>query len=148
METLLRIQDIEKYYGSKSYITKAVDHISFEVQKGEFLGIMGASGSGKSTLLNCISTIDRVTSGHIYLEDTDITELKDKKMAVFRQENTGSVGKWIFTERGRDGCNLYNHLWNQFGVDEICIKKGECNGNHSVPVDGGRRCSDWLWIFT
>ena len=79
MGTLLRIQDIEKYYGSKSYITKAVDHISFEVQKGEFLGIMGASGSGKSTLLNCISTIDRVTSGHIYLEDTDITELKDKK---------------------------------------------------------------------
>lgn len=91
METLLRIQDIEKYYGSKSYITKAVDHVSFEVQKGEFLGIMGASGSGKSTLLNCISTIDRVTSGHIYLEDTDITELKDKKMAVFRQENLGFV---------------------------------------------------------
>ena len=63
------------------------------------------------------------------------------------QPVTGSVGKWIFTERGRDGCNLHNHLWNQFGVDEICIKKGECNGNHSVPVDGGRRCSDWLWIL-
>ena len=83
--------DIGRVCGSKSYITKAVDHISFEVQKGEFLGIMGASGSGKSTLLNCISTIDRVTSGHIYLEDTDITELKDKKMAVFRQENLGFV---------------------------------------------------------
>lgn len=91
MKTLLKIEDIEKYYGAKSYVTKAVDHISFDVKEGEFLGIMGASGSGKSTLLNCISTIDQVTSGHIYLEGKDITTLKDKQMAKFRQDNLGFV---------------------------------------------------------
>ena len=65
---LLKVAQIEKYYGSKSSLTKAVDDISFSVDEGEFVAIMGASGSGKTTLLNCISTIDRVTSGHIYLE--------------------------------------------------------------------------------
>lgn len=72
MEKILRIEKIEKYYGNKNNITKAVDNISFDVNGGEFVAIMGASGSGKSTLLNCISTIDKVTSGHIYLKDADI----------------------------------------------------------------------------
>ena len=75
MEKILRIEKIEKYYGNKNNITKAVDNISFDVNGGEFVAIMGASGSGKSTLLNCISTIDKVTSGHIYLKDADITIL-------------------------------------------------------------------------
>ena len=65
METILKIENIEKYYGNKSNITKAIDNISFSVEKGEYVAIMGASGSGKTTLLNCISTIDRVSSGHI-----------------------------------------------------------------------------------
>ena len=65
MENILQVQSIEKYYGSKSNLTKAIDNISFNVTRGEFVGIMGASGSGKTTLLNCISTIDKVTSGHI-----------------------------------------------------------------------------------
>ena len=75
-ETILRVEDIQKYYGNKGNLTKAVDHISFSVDRGEFLGIMGASGSGKTTLLNCISTIDTVTSGHIYVEGQDITKLQ------------------------------------------------------------------------
>ena len=62
-DAILQVDDIQKYYGNKGSLTKAVDHISFQVCKGEFLGIMGASGSGKTTLLNCISTIDTVTSG-------------------------------------------------------------------------------------
>ena len=62
METILKIENIEKYYGNKSNITKAIDNISFSVEKGEYVAIMGASGSGKTTLLNCISTIDRVSS--------------------------------------------------------------------------------------
>lgn len=88
---LLRIQQIEKYYGSKSSLTKAIDDMSFSVEQGEFVAIMGASGSGKTTLLNCISTIDRVTSGRIFLENTDITSLKGKKLGQFRREKLGFI---------------------------------------------------------
>ncbi len=88
---LLRICQIEKYYGNKSSLTKAIDDISFTVREGEFLAIMGASGSGKTTLLNCISTIDKVTAGHIYLENTDITKLKGKELNRFRREKLGFI---------------------------------------------------------
>lgn len=89
--SLLRIENIEKYYGNKSSLTKAIDGISFSVEKGEFISIMGASGSGKTTLLNCISTIDRVTAGHIYLEDEDVTALKGKALNRFRREKLGFI---------------------------------------------------------
>ncbi|WP_028517076.1 ABC transporter ATP-binding protein [Ruminococcus flavefaciens] len=88
---LLKLENVEKYYGSRSCLTKAVDNISFDVEKGEFTAIMGASGSGKTTLLNCISTIDRVTAGHIYLENTDITALKGKALNKFRREKLGFI---------------------------------------------------------
>lgn len=88
---LLKIDKIEKYYGNKSNLTKAIDGISFAVEKGEFVAIMGASGSGKTTLLNCISTIDKVTSGHIYLEESDITKLKGKELNKFRREKLGFI---------------------------------------------------------
>ena len=91
MAKILRIENMEKYYGNKGNITKAVDNISFEVKKGEFLAIMGASGSGKTTLLNCISTIDRVTSGHIYVNDKDITRLRGNGLNKFRREELGFV---------------------------------------------------------
>lgn len=88
---LLKIQQIEKYYGTRSSLTKAIDGISFSVMPGEFTAIMGASGSGKTTLLNCISTIDKVTSGHIYLDGEDITELKGKQLNQFRRDNLGFI---------------------------------------------------------
>ena len=88
---LLKIDHVEKYYGNKTSLTKAVNDISFSVEKGEFTAIMGASGSGKTTLLNCISTIDRVTSGNIVLEDTDITKLKGKALNKFRREKLGFI---------------------------------------------------------
>lgn len=91
MENILKIDQIEKYYGSKSSLTKAIDNISLEVNKGEFVGIMGASGSGKTTLLNCVSTIDRVLSGHIYLDGTDITKLKGNSLNKFRREQLGFI---------------------------------------------------------
>ncbi len=91
METILKIEEIEKYYGTKSSLTKAINNISFEVNKGEFVAIMGASGSGKTTLLNCISTIDRVTSGRIYVGDIDITKLKGNNLNKFRREELGFI---------------------------------------------------------
>ena len=91
LETILKVEQIQKYYGNKDNITKAIDGISFEVEEGEFIGIMGASGSGKTTLLNCIATIDNVSSGHIYLNKRDITEIKEKGIAKFRRENLGFI---------------------------------------------------------
>ena len=91
MEKILEVKNIEKYYGNKSNLTKAIDNISFNVEKGEFVGIMGASGSGKTTLLNCISTIDKVTSGHIIINGEDITKLKGNKLNKFRREELGFI---------------------------------------------------------
>ena len=91
MSILLQIEKLDKYYGNKHNITKALNHVSFRVEKGEFLGIMGSSGSGKTTLLNCLATICRATAGHIYLEGRDITALKNQELADFRKENLGFV---------------------------------------------------------
>lgn len=91
METILKIENIEKYYGNKSNITKAIDNISFGIEKGEYVAIMGASGSGKTTLLNCISTIDRVSSGHIYVGRDDITKLRGNQLNRFRREELGFI---------------------------------------------------------
>ncbi|MGL5755893.1 MAG: ABC transporter ATP-binding protein [Paraclostridium sp.] len=91
MSSLLKIDNISKYYGSRLNITKAIDNISLEVEKGEFVAIMGASGSGKTTLLNTISTIDRVTSGHIFIGEKDITKLKGNQLNKFRREELGFI---------------------------------------------------------
>ena len=91
MQKTLEIKNLKKFYGTKSNITKAVNDLSLEVEEGEFVAIMGASGSGKTTLLNCISTIDEVTSGHIFIDGKDITELKEKELASFRRENLGFI---------------------------------------------------------
>ena len=91
MEDILRISNIEKYYGSGGNLTKALSDVSFQVREGEFIGIMGASGSGKTTLLNCISTIDTVSAGHIFLDGTDVTEIREKDIARFRRENLGFI---------------------------------------------------------
>ena len=91
MESILKVDKIEKYYGSRSSLTKAIDNLSFEVDKGEFVAIMGASGSGKTTLLNVISTIDNVTSGHIYVAGVDITKLKGNELNRFRREELGFI---------------------------------------------------------
>ena len=91
MKEILKLDHIQKYYGNSGNVTKAIQDISFSVQEGEFVGIMGASGSGKTTLLNCISTIDTVSAGHIYLDGTDVTEINEKQIARFRRENLGFV---------------------------------------------------------
>ena len=91
MENILKLSKVEKYYGNKSCLTKAIDNLSFDVSKGEFVAIMGASGSGKTTLLNCISTIDKVTSGHIFVAGKDVTKLKGNNLNKFRREELGFI---------------------------------------------------------
>ena len=80
MQNILKIENLKKYYGTKNNITKAIDNISFSVNKGEFVAIMGASGRGKTT-------IDTVTAGKIIINGNDITEIKDRDIASFRRNN-------------------------------------------------------------
>ena len=91
MKKILKINKVEKYYGNKGNIVKAIDDVSFDVKKSEFVGIMGPSGSGKTTLLNMIATIDDVSSGNIYLDGKDLTEINPKNIAKFRRENLGFI---------------------------------------------------------
>ena len=91
MDKLLKLKAIQKYYGNRGTVTKAIDDINFEVDEGEFVGIMGASGSGKTTLLNCIATIDQVSAGHIFLDGMDIAEQKEKNLAAFRRQKLGFI---------------------------------------------------------
>lgn len=91
MKNILSVENIEKYYGNKDNITKAIDNINFKVDKGEFVGIMGPSGSGKTTLLNCISTIDNVTTGNIVINGKYITKLKAKELEKFRRDELGFI---------------------------------------------------------
>lgn len=91
MSEILKLEAVEKYYGGKGSLTKALDNVSFTVSKGEFVGIMGSSGSGKTTLLNCISTIDKVTAGNIYMDGEDITRIRGNDLNRFRREKLGFI---------------------------------------------------------
>lgn len=109
MNQVLKVKNIEKYYRNKGSVTKAVDNISFEVNKGEFVGIMGASGSGKSTLLNCIATIDNVTAGNIYIDNKDITKMNEDDLANIRKHSIGFIFQdlnLLDTLSGRDNIAL------------------------------------------
>ena len=88
---MLQVQNIEKYYGSQNQVTKALDRVSFTVEDGAFIAIMGASGSGKTTLLNCISTIDTISAGDILLDGESIAALPPRELARFRRENLGFI---------------------------------------------------------
>ena len=91
MNPVLQVKQVEKYFGRANNLTRALNQISFEVQSGEFVAIMGASGSGKTTLLNCIATIDQVSSGQIIVANQDITKLKGNKLNQFRQKQIGFI---------------------------------------------------------
>ena len=112
MGEILKIDSIEKYYGNKGNILKAIDDVSFEVQKGEFVGVMGPSGSGKTTLLNVIATIDEVSSGHIYLNGKDLTEINKTN----KNEIDGKV----------------NSVAKELGIEEILTK-------YPYEVSGGQK---------
>ena len=91
MAEILTVTDLRRVYGKGAAATRALDGVSLSLEAGEFVGVMGPSGSGKTTLLNCISTIDTVSAGHIYLDGTDVTEINEKQIARFRRENLGFV---------------------------------------------------------
>ena len=95
MNEVLRIKNIEKYYGNKGNIVKAIDDISFTVKKGEFVGVMGPSGSGKTTLLNMIATIDDVSSGNIYLDGNDLTEINQNNIPNYWRQNLGFIFQYF-----------------------------------------------------
>lgn len=147
---VLKVDNIEKYYGNKSNITKANNNISFTVEEGEFVGVMGASGSGKTTLLNCISTIDKVSSGHILINNNDITKLNSKKIAKFRREELG----FIFQDFNLlDTLTCYenialaltisrvNHKEIEMRVKEVSSKLGiiEILNKYPYEVSGGQK---------
>lgn len=109
MNPVLKVVNLQKFYQSKGAVTKAVNNISFEVEQGEYIGIMGASGSGKTTLLNCISTIDHATAGQILINNQDITTLNEEKLARFRREELGFIFQsfnLLDTLTGRDNIAL------------------------------------------
>ena len=91
MESILKVKNVQKYYGNNKYVTKAVHNITFDLNEGEFVGIMGASGSGKTTLLNCIASIDTVTSGNIWLRGESILDLNERQLAKYRREKLGFI---------------------------------------------------------
>lgn len=109
MKPVLKVKNLQKYYKTKGAVTKAVDNISFEVRRGEYIGIMGASGSGKTTLLNCISTIDHATAGRIFINDQDVTVLNEDQLSCFRRDQLGFIFQdfnLLDTLSGRDNIAL------------------------------------------
>ena len=122
MKELLKLDHIQKYYGNEGNVTRAIRDIDFSVMEGEFLGIMGASGSGKTTMLNCISTIDTVSAGHIYLDGTDVTEIHPKEIARFRRENLG----FIFQDFNLiPSLNVWENIVLPLGLDNRKVKPRE-----------------------
>lgn len=132
MSNYIQVCDVEKYYGNGSNAAKAVDRVSFQVEQGEFVGVMGASGSGKTTLLNMLSTIDSVTAGHIYYEDIDITELSENKLSEFRKQNLG----FVFQE--------YN-LLDTLTIEENILLALTLHSRHKAEILG--RCQELLSLL-
>lgn len=150
MENILKVQNIEKYYGGKSSLTKAIDGISFEVEKGEFVAIMGASGSGKTTLLNVVSTIDKVTAGHIFVDGEDITKLKGNKLNKFRRNKLGFIFQdfnLLDTLTGYENISLALSIQNKSykeqkkKIEDIAEKLGITNILNKYPyqMSGGEK---------
>ncbi|MEG2985746.1 MAG: ATP-binding cassette domain-containing protein, partial [Peptostreptococcaceae bacterium] len=91
MSKILEVKNLKKIYGNKENQQTVLNGIDFQINKGEFVGVMGPSGAGKSTLLNIVSTIDTASSGEIKIEDKNITNLDNKQISKFRRESLGFI---------------------------------------------------------
>ena len=88
---ILRVENLSKFYGKGDTLVKALDHVNFRVEKGEFVAIVGASGSGKSTLLHILGGVDRPTEGKVYVDGEDVYELDENNLAIFRRRQVGLI---------------------------------------------------------
>ncbi|OEH94363.1 ABC transporter ATP-binding protein [Bacillus solimangrovi] len=150
MKEVLRVDNIQKYYGKKENIVKAIDGISLQIIENQFVGVMGPSGCGKTTLLNVISSIDTVTRGEIYIKDKLITSIKRKNLAEFRREYLGfifqdfklldslTIGENIaiaLTIKGTDETKIEELVYDiarKFNIQDILDK-------YPVQVSGGQK---------
>ncbi len=134
MKIILQVDHLIKYYGRGKVITKALNDLSFSMEQGEFTAIMGASGSGKSTLLNMISTIDRVSAGHILIDGKDLTQLKERYLSEFRRNNLGFIFQeynLLDTLTVRENIVLPLNL-NHISVSETEKRLAEISGTLSI----------------
>ncbi|MDR3091140.1 MAG: ABC transporter ATP-binding protein [Clostridiales bacterium] len=150
MQKILQVRDLEKIYGGRGSVTKALNGISFDVGKGEYVGVMGASGSGKTTLLNCVSTIDSATSGSIHIENVDVTTLRSGQLSDFRCRKLGfifqdynlldtltafeniALALTIARVSPRDVTQRVSAVAEKLGISEVLNK-------HPVQMSGGQR---------
>ena len=111
---ILTIRDLVKHYNDGGSVVKAVDHIDLEVQKGDFVAIVGKSGSGKSTLLNLIGSLDRPDSGQVIIDGKNVFRMKDEQLAVFRRQKIG----FIFQNYNLiPSLNVWEHVVLPIGLD-------------------------------
>ena len=145
---ILKVQNLVKTYGSGENIVRAVDDVSFEVERGEFVAIVGASGSGKSTLMHMIGGVDIPTSGHIYIDDKEITGMKPDKLAIFRRRQIGIVYQFynlipILTaeENITLPIDLDRRKVNKSRLDEVMRTLGIEDKRNSLPnqLSGGQQ---------
>ncbi len=145
---ILKIKNLVKTYGSGENIVRAVDDVSFDVERGEFVAIVGASGSGKSTLMHMIGGVDIPTSGHIYIDDKEITGMKPDKLAIFRRRQIGIVYQFynlipILTaeENITLPIDLDRRKVNKSRLDEVMRTLGIEDKRNSLPnqLSGGQQ---------
>lgn len=145
---ILRTENLVKYYGSGENLVRAVDHTSFEVERGKFTAIVGRSGSGKSTLLHLIGGLDRPDEGKVWIEEKDIFSMKNDRLAEFRRKKIG----FIFQDYNLiSSLNVWENIVLPLGLDNqkvnrqeityILEKIGLADKKHSMPnvLSGGQK---------
>ncbi len=145
---ILKVENLSKVYGKGENQVKAVDNVSFSIEKGEFVAIVGSSGSGKSTLLHLIGGVDRPTSGKVYIDGKDIYSLNDDNLAIFRRRQVGLIYQFYnlipvlnVVENITLPCNLDGQTINEKKLSELLHTLGLENRKNNLPnqLSGGQQ---------